>query len=518
MGKKKGNKRTKPINKSPMKHIDKEKAKEAIPKKNRIRIIGTEDYVDIDKIAYYIPSEETIKSSVFSRRYDTVTDYYVDLHVHFRDWSDGWMKFWYGLKLARDNNTAVLGCTVHNNAELLIEITKDYGLQPFNAYHDINGTRVMLDIEVTVRDSEALNYKGNPVKEHMLVIGPSLTERSPIVQLMKIKAENDKLVDYGLLYYVRDMLNLRFDNQTVKDYVIERRKENPGFNSFTKEDIVRFYGNMGIDIAKSQRELEEILGKVPQVPRLNIELSDLIKVAHASGAMVIFAHPGTTLARTATPEKAIKHFLELGGDGFEMIYNGMNEETYEAILKGLEDFRSPNSILFTAGSDTHIPSEDVTVGRCAKGWMPMKSVAGFLEEMDRLQRAREKGMLTHRQYENVSGEEVRAIIEKYRIEQRDSVRDYQERLEKMGVVARNTEAAVKKVHSQSGTSKRMNPIGFNFAAYLDASLIVKEEELVKDKTISDTIEDGEKVEFSETTDVSEVVSSILDDDGADPID
>lgn len=518
MGKKKGNKRTKEINKSPMKHVDRQKSKEVTSKKNKVRIIGTDEYVDIDQIASYKPSEETIKSSVFSRRYDTVTDYYVDGHAHFYDWSDGQMKFGYGLKLARDNNVAVLGCTVHNNAELLVKITKDYGLQPFKAYHDINGIRVMLDIEATVRDSGVLNYKGNPVKEHMLVIGPSLTEKSPIVQLMKIKAENDKLVDYGLLYYVRDMLNLRFDYQTVKDYVIERRKENPGFNSFTKEDVVRFYGNMGVDIAKSQRELEEILGKVPQVPRLNIELSDLIKVAHASGAMVIFAHPGTTLVRTPNKDEAIRHFLELGGDGFEMIYNGMNEETYEAILKGLENFRSPNSILFTAGSDTHIPSEDVTIGRCAKGWMPIKSAAGFLEEMDRLQNAREKGVLTHRVYENVSSEEIRAIIEKYKVEQQESVRDYQERLEKMGVVARNTEAAVKKFHSRLGTSKRLNPIDFDFESYLNTSLIVKEEELVKDKPISDTIEDSEKVEFSETTDVSEVVSSILDDDGADPID
>lgn len=512
MGKKKGNKRTKPINKSPMKHVDRQKSKEVTSKKNKVRIIGTEDYVDIDQIASYKPSEKTIKSSVFSRRYDTVTDYYVDGHVHIlHDNSDGVMEFADVMKIAKTNNTAIVGCTLHNNAEELLKIIKDYGLTPSKAYHEINGMRVMLDIEATVRDSGVLNYKGNPVKEHMLVIGPSLTEKSPIVKLMKIKAENDKLVDYGLLYYVRDMLNLRFDNQAVKDYVIERRKENPGFNSFTKEDVVRFYGNMGVDIAKSQRELDEILGKVPQVPRLNIELSDLIKVAHASGAMVIFAHPSTTLVRTQNKDEAIKHFLELGGDGFEMIYNGMNEETYEAILKGLENFRSPNSILFTPGSDTHIPSEDVTIGRCAKGWIPIKSAAGFLEEMDRLQNAREKGMLTHRQYENVSSEEIRAIIEKYKVEQQESVRDYQERLEKMGVVARNTEAAVKQFHSRLGTSKRLNPIDFDFEGYLNTSLIT-------DKPISNTSGDGEKVEFSETTDASELVTSILDDDGADPID
>lgn len=417
----------------------------------------------------------SIANETFSRRYDEVTDRYADFHAHGKDNSDGQMTFLEALQLCQMNNVDFLGFTIHNSTDEIREIISEYNLNPRDAHHDVNLKRVSFIVEATVRIDEVKNFKGNATKAHLLVIGANMTENSPFVQLMKIKAENDRLVDYGVVRYISKMLNVNFDEK-IKDYVIRRRQVVPGFNSFGKEDTIRFFAEQGIDLAKSQRELDKLFNKIPRVPRLNLSMKDVIKVAHVSGAMVVFAHPETTLCRTPDPKNVLVEFFRAGGDGIEMIYNGMTEETFKnikAVLKSMPDLK--NKIILTAGSDAHKHGDDVTIGRTVRGWIPISAVAEALEELDKLQTAREQGKLTHREYDPVTKKEIDTIIKTARRLQQSYVKQYNKEISKLESNTRETEGKISKMHKSKGMSKDVDIFTLDFESYIDVALISDEE-------------------------------------------
>ncbi len=337
-----------------------------------------------------------------------------DFHVHIKDNSDGVYSFSQALEVAILNNVANIALLQHNDLHAWTNFVKEHNLPKHKAYHKINGVKVVPAVEITCRDSENENYKGNPLKLHMVVLAPILTTNSPIVRLLKIKSANDRLVDYGLLNYIAEIRGITIDHDTIKKYVINKRNEVAGFNTFGTKDSVEFFKRNGITVAKSQRELENMLEKAPRVQRLNLDMKDIIDVAHASGALVIFAHPPVNLVRTATPEKTVENFLKCGGDGFEIITSSMDEENFKVIMDTIKANGSKNSIIFTGGSDTHVAGADVTIGKTAKGEINEQSQIGAIYEIEKLESARARGLITERNYgASVDKGHIESIIKKY---------------------------------------------------------------------------------------------------------
>ena len=423
-----------------------------------------------------------------------------EFHGHIRDNSDGFYTMHEAVGHCKTLNVGFATLLQHNSLRAWMDFVKLHGLSTSAVIHNIDGVITAVAGEFTIRDSGNVNFKGNPVKLHLIAIGPKLTKDSPLARLMNIKERNDKLVDYGLLNYIAKTRGIVFDEDAIKEYVIEKRRTVPGFNSFGTNDTVEFLKKHNITIAKSERELRSILDKAPRVQRLNIELEDFMKLAHASGAMVIMAHPPTNLCRTPTPEKTIKNFIRLGGAGFELNCNTMDNNWFNIIMNTIQTCTPKYKLIFTASSDCHIISEDIKYGQNVYGKITLESQKEAVDEVVLLEKARRLGKLTHRPYE-VSKIEVDNILAKYAQMGKDAEKKYAETLsETSGKSSRISKYKVEEQVSE------LNPQNFkSFDDYLRACMI-------EDSYEDTNFEELEAEDLPVADVIKNELSVILDDD------
>ncbi len=412
-----------------------------------------------------------------------------EFHGHIRDNSDGYYTMHEAIAYCKMLNVGFATLLQHNSLRGWMDFVKLHGLSNSSVIHNIDGVITAVAGEFTVRDSENVNFKGNPVKLHLIAIGPKLTKDSPLVRLMTIKERNDRLVDYGLLNYIAKTRGIVFDETAIKEYVIEKRKTVPGFNSFGTNDTIEFLKKHNITIAKSERELRTILDKAPRVQRLNIELEDFMKIAHASGAMVIMAHPPTNLCRSPIPEKTIKNFIRLGGAGFELNCNPMDNHWFNIIMNVVQSCTPKYKLIFTGASDCHIISEDIKYGQNVHGKITLESQKEAIDEVVLLEKARRLGKLTHRPYE-VSKAEVESILAKYAQLGKEAEKKYDLALSEKG--SKGAKLSRYKVEEEVS---ELNPQNFkSFDDYIRACMI---EESYDDTNFADAeVEDVIKDELT----------------------
>jgi len=176
----------------------------------------------------------------------------------------------------------------------------------------------------------------------------------------------------------------------------------------SKYFIEEFLTRKGITPAKSFRDL---FNKAPIYERLNIWAEDLIKVAHASGGIVIMAHPALNLRRTNNKSKLVESLLLGDIDGFEEVYNNADGESMRTISSAARKIKTKNEILYSGGSDNHFKDGDI-------GFVDGKPILstqtkGMLKSIKKLKAAREQGRITHRVYKPINKEQVDEIISFY---------------------------------------------------------------------------------------------------------
>lgn len=370
-----------------------------------------------------------------NRRRDDVGNYTrLDGHVHvyMRDnplaGGDGGMLLPTAIANAKSNGVTHMIVVMHDSLGGFVDYVQDHNLDPNAIFHEIDGVQVSFGAEVTCRDFQSTNEKGNTSKLHLLVVGPKLTPDSPIVKLLQLKTENDIMFDFGRLMFVAKANGIDLDPAMVKDYVLDKARHTPGYSSIGRKDILDFFADNGIDLAISQRGLNDLLDRVPPMPRMNIDMRDLIKVAHASGAMVIFAHPAVNLRRTTDPEKTIRNFFSAGGDGAESEYSDSSSHFDTMICDIGNELRGKNKVVRTPGSDTHRISSTTAVGKIRGNLIARNAHEKALEEIKTIEEARAEGKLTSRVYPEVSQEEVEGILKKYELEHNTYMQIYNEAL------------------------------------------------------------------------------------------
>lgn len=372
-----------------------------------------------------------------NRKRDNVGNYTrLDGHVHIymRDnplaGGDGGMELHTAIANAKANGVTHMITVMHDSLGGFVDYAKQHGLNPNAVFHEIDGVKVSFGAEVTCRDFENLNIKGNPSKMHLLVVGPRLTPDSPIVKLLELKTQNDIMVDFGQLLFVAEANGIKLDPALVKEYVLDKSKRVPGFSSIGRKNILDFFAAKGIDLALSQRDLSNLLDKVPPMPRMNIDMRDLIKVAHASGAMVIFAHPAVNLRRTPDPESTVRNFYIAGGDGAESDYSDASEH-FDAMMCNIgNELKKGNRVIRMPGSDTHRVTKTAGVGKIKGKLIVKNGQEKVLEEINNIEQARQEGKLTSRVYTPVPQGEIDGILAKYQAESDMYMATYEAALER----------------------------------------------------------------------------------------
>ena len=291
----------------------------------------------------------------------------IDMHIHSKGSFDGMERVAKLIKMARINGVKMMSVTDHNTMSSLRDYLSEMGYDPNAVYNEIDGVKVVSGTEVTCR-IDVKNVKGNDLKLHLLVYGARM-DGSPLARLLQIKAANDFAYDFGMPIHCLKKLGLINNEQQeaewkkkLKEYIIEERKHRPGVNEMTREMTADFLAQQNMNIAKSNRELCEMLSDYNVVARLNLKVEDIIECAHASGGICVLAHPRVNLMRAlpANRENTIKILLGMGVDGFEMMCNSTDSEFNKMIRKVCNEWKGnkkggkkAKKIIYTAGSDFH---------------------------------------------------------------------------------------------------------------------------------------------------------------------
>lgn len=396
-----------------------------------------------------------------------------DYHVHTIGSHDATGKVGAVVKTAQKLGLKEIAITDHNKiSEIQIFLTKlNQRIKEYNSdskkqlplydlsspIHNVNGVNVIPGVEVTCVIPGVKSDVDKPLKVHMLVYGPKLDKPNPLSRLLNAKASNDMLVDFGLFKILEKKYGVSFSEDKIKEYIINRRQQIKGFGRFGAKDIIDFLQYNNITLANNYKEIRDVLKAAPGPERMQLNINDVIKAAHASGGICVLAHPAVNLNRVAVDQNAgqtragqkaqvIKTLLNSGIDGFECFYNSKNIDikerskgeptTTEIIKNEVKQFvmsgkNRGNQIIFTGGSDTHFMKDDElnstqTLGTTNRGEINLEGLSKFRTEILRLMNARLQGEITHRNYKTISKDEIEQIVQQYTLTAQNFERSFLE--------------------------------------------------------------------------------------------
>lgn len=351
-----------------------------------------------------------------------------DLHVHTLGSLDGAFSIEEIIEFAKQNGVKYLALTDHNTYSEVRKFYKKRGANLSNPIIEVDGVKIIAGVEVTCRVSQITNLRSNSSKLHVLIYGADMSPESPMSQLMALKRKNDLDSDIGLL---RDLLHTNgihdISEEDIRSFIRERRQTVSGFSDLGKKDIWDFLQEHKITIATSYKELCEIMSHLPRYERLNIEFDDLMKCARASGGEIVVAHPGHNFERLSNVNrKLLAGYLSTQIDGYEKWYHNASSSTEKTLQNAIYSNKRQKDVYVTGGTDFHDASHGEIMGRVHGKDITEKDCNKFLENMEKLQVAREQGKMTHRKKINIpSREEINGILQEYNLKYRQLVANAQ---------------------------------------------------------------------------------------------
>ena len=338
-----------------------------------------------------------------------------DLHTHSSASLDGDKPISYLIKRAKSNKTTVLAVSDHNTLNGVNRYL-DKICVPREEVMDLVDSKLIFvpATEITCKVKEVPNLKGNPSKVHLLAYGLNRDENSYISNLLKIKHENDGKVDRGYLTQLQKYFNLDISDIDIIKYIREKQKVKVGFNTFGVQDTFDFVKKQKLKLTDNDDELLSIIRGFKATERLNLDAEDVINVVHASGGFVVMAHPYMNLKRTSRPRELVQYLINKGIDGFEMYYPGHTTDCDKLIKEEIS--KSGRRFLFTGGSDYH---SDETQEFEYPNFIPfvppeVDKVREFLDNLNELKIARERGDLSIKGYEKITGVNAKQIVKNYK--------------------------------------------------------------------------------------------------------
>ncbi len=432
----------------------------------------------------------------------------VDMHSHSKR-SDGTMSPFEIAEEAWACGCSVWGLTDHNTFAGCKELLQANGKPLNSAYFNYKGMFVVPGCEFTVVVSDVKNKAGNPTKLHLLAYGCDWSEDSPIARLAKLKAENDRLVDLGKLDYILEQKGLAdvIPERLIKEYINEKRIEDPGYNSLNKNDTFAFFDwvrnvgdktlkNLGLPLAlkekintalddagllaKSNRALSRLYRKAPTASRLVLELSDVVKLIHASGGFAEVAHPIVNFKRTNYQEQLMEHLMLADVDGFETAKYGRNSWFVELMNRTKEKLGITKEFHETAGSDTHRKGVEghETLGKSGGSVIYADEVPGeelFFMALDEKQKLVESG----KNFESpIPKEEREGLVADYTVksEKCKDIRTEQEKINALNSTPKSQAEKIK-IYIENGKTFVVHPkkVGIDWLNRIPKDMFTNEE-------------------------------------------
>lgn len=323
-----------------------------------------------------------------------------ELHVHTKESFDGSLT---STKIHMDAlryNIKYVAFTDHDTTAASREWILNHGGDLSMPIHEIDGVKYINGVELSVCFQGITDSNGKPFNFHLKVLGASQAPDSPLEQFLTIKEDNDAFVNYTVLQYLAAQIGVTLDEEYIKDYILERRRDDPKFSRFDGAAAIDFLDTYNLMQGRSERELTRILKNLPRPKRVYIDAKDAIDIAHASGGIVTMAHPAKSLAKLSEADRkmVIEKLLDMGIDGFERIYNAATPEINELIDECQKNHYSVNEYLNDGGSDNHHVCPGNPLGQTYLEDITCDKVETVIKDVEKRQFELENNMNWHRSY------------------------------------------------------------------------------------------------------------------------
>lgn len=340
-----------------------------------------------------------------------------DFHVHTEESFDGSLTTEKVHMDALRYNVDYIGICNHNGTKDNRAFILRHGGKLSNAINVIDGVNYINTFEINVDLIYDVDSRGKPVTLpiHVKVSGASQEEDCLLEQLLAVKSDNDDFVAFCMLQHISTQIGAPLPEAYIKDYILERRREDPKFSRFDAEAAVDFLDTFNLLQGRSERELTKILKNIPRPKRVFINAKDLIDMAHSCGAVVTFAHPAKTLDKVPVEDrkKVIEKLLEFNIDGFERVYNSATPEINTLIDDCISLHYSVNDYLDDVGSDNHHVCPGCPIGHTYTGEITVDKAQTMIRDLEKRQYEIDNGLGWHRVYAPIPQWSLTKMIQFY---------------------------------------------------------------------------------------------------------
>lgn len=309
----------------------------------------------------------------------------MDMHVHSIHSMDGNETPEDIIKAAGDRNLEYISITDHDSIDAFEQIVEEKGLPKDTIFvpYD-NGVKLVSGSEVTCFMDVGL---GKKVKFHVLVYGYDLSNKE-FVDFIRRKNFDDRSVDWGIFEYLHNANPRLFtiSRKEIQHLTEELKRKNRGFNRFRSEDVIRYF-------AMKNKVHESVIAKYAneyiQRQRLDIDIVELINLAHKAGGVCLLAHPRNSMSKFLQKNREHRLISSINSESF---YLNVIQRLLDIGLDGVDVSKNKNKVdsqiidmvcgkyMTTVGSDFHGFHSHMLGKRCV--FHDKQTGQDFFEELD----------------------------------------------------------------------------------------------------------------------------------------
>lgn len=246
----------------------------------------------------------------------------IDLHMH-STFSDGTLTPAQLVERAKQNKIEVMAITDHDNID---------GLKEGRGEAEKAGMTFVDGIEVSAnflnKDIHILGYFLNLEDEEFLGWLKNLQEKRHNRTLEMLKKLSQLGIEISLAEVEGEVLGNVIGRPHIAKMIIKK-----GFAATMDEVFDRYLGD----------------GKPAYIPKVGVDMVEVVKKLKANGAVVILAHPHLISHSDDTVVNIIDMLVKNGLDGLELYYPNIDTRKKNKLLK----IAKKRGLILTGGSDFH---------------------------------------------------------------------------------------------------------------------------------------------------------------------
>ena len=321
----------------------------------------------------------------------------IDMHIHGKCSTDGYMEFADIINRCSQNNVEYISITDHNSFDAIKKLRQQEAIKAHPTYMEYDGVKIFTGVEVSCQMHLS---RQDHLSVHMLCYGFDIEKDNILLHILSAKDKDYTMVRFYPLYYLISKNPIYATSLTeFKEFIKTLEFDHSFSGNLNYDTTIDFYKWKGIPEEQIKQDLQGFDFSNPMRDNIQLDVVDIINATHASGGYCVVAHPIKSFEkhRYAFQKHVPQHeyystlmdkLIEIGCDGVE--YSNIADESSYHFNKEYS-----KTFITSCGSDTHSINQNNDIGNYSKSIDGLNvSVINKLLELDK---AKEHNEQTKRQ-------------------------------------------------------------------------------------------------------------------------